>query len=205
MIAASRCWEPNMKKKILMILGHPDADSLCGLLAERYREGATESGASIRQINVGELDFDPVLHKGYKEIQPLEPDLLRAQADIQWAEHLVFLYPMWWGAMPAVMKGFIDRVFIPGFGFKFASSESYLPTPLLTGRSARLMITQDGPPLAIRLLFGNPAIQSMKGMTLEFCGIRPVRVSQFGSVKRATRARMILWKMQAKEMGRAQN
>lgn len=193
-----------MKKKILIILGHPDTDSLCSFLADRYREGAEESGAEVQQINLGALDFDPVLHEGYKKIQELEPDLLRAQELITWADHLVFAYPMWWGSMPAVMKGFIDRVFVPGFGFKFPSGTSYLPEQLLTGKSARLMITLDGPPLAIRLLFGNPAIQSMKGMTLEFCGVKPVRVSQFGSVKRATRARKILWKMQAKELGRAQ-
>ncbi len=194
-----------MKKKILIILGHPDPDSLCGMLAACYREGAVESEAEIRQINIGDLDFDPVLHKGYKEVQALEPDLRAAQEAIRWADHLVFLYPMWWGSMPAVMKGFIDRVFIPGFGFKFSTGEAYLPEQLLTGKSARLIITLDGPPLAIRLLFGNPAIQSMKGMTLEFCGIHPVRVMQCGSVKRATKARKILWKMQVREMGRAQN
>lgn len=193
-----------MSKRTLIIVGHPDTDSLCGLLADEYQYGAESAGAEVRRINLGGLDFDPVLHKGYKTIQKLEPDLLQAQQDILWAEHLVFVYPMWWGSMPALLKGFIDRTFHPGFGFKFHDSESYLWDKLLKGRSARLMVTLDGPPLAVRLLFSDPAIQAMKGMTLEFCGIKPVRVSQFGSVKRATKARRLLWRMEAEELGRKQ-
>lgn len=191
-------------KKTLVILGHPDTESYCGYLADRYAAGVEEAGAPLRRINLGELDFDPVLHKGYKEIQPLEPDLERAQDDILWADHLVWVYPMWWGGMPAVMKGFIDRAFLPSFSFKFKDETSYQWKGLLKGRSARLLITMDGPPLAIRLLFQDPAIGSMKGMTLGFCGVDPVRVSQFGSVKRATKARKILWRMEVEDLGRKQ-
>jgi len=191
-------------KNTLIIFGHPDPDSFCGVLADEYQYGAEDAGAEVRRLNVAELKFDPVLHKGYKTVQKLEPDLRRAQQEILWAEHLVFVYPMWWGSMPAVLKGFIDRTIHPGFGFKFHDSESYLWDKLLTGRSARLLVTLDGPPMAVRLLFSDPATQAMKGMTLEFCGIKPVGVSQFGSMKRATRARKLLWRMQVEEMGRKQ-
>jgi putative NADPH-quinone reductase len=192
-----------MSRNILLILGHPDAESFCGLLADEYVEGATGAGAEVRRIDLGRLRFDPVLHRGYKVIQKLEPDLVRAQQDILWAEHLVFVYPMWWGSMPALLKGFLDRTFLPGFAFKFYDEESYLWKGLLKGRSARIMITLDGPPVAVNLLYQSPAIKMMKGMTLEFCGLRPVRVNQFGSVKRATRARRILWKIEAGECGQA--
>lgn len=190
-------------RKILVILGHPDRDSLCGGLAGIYASAARESGAEVRELPLSGLRFDPVLHKGYKVIQALEPDLRRAQALIRWAEHLAFFYPMWWGSMPALLKGFIDRVFVPGFGFKFEHPGDYLPRQLLAGRSARLVITMDGPPLAIRLMFRDPAIHSMKGMTLEFCGVRPVHVTQLGNVKRASRARKLLWRMEMEDLGRA--
>jgi len=189
------------KKKIALILGHPDTESFCASLLDAYQQGAEASGAQVRRINVGDLTFDPVLHKGYKRIQRLEPDLKAAQKTIHWASHLVFAYPMWWGAMPGVLKGFIDRTILPGFGFQFDGETSYMWKGLLTGRSARLLITLDGPPLSIRLLFQDPAIHAMTGMTLEFCGVSPVRVSQFGSVKRATRARKLLWKIAARELG----
>jgi putative NADPH-quinone reductase len=193
-----------MPKNTLVILGHPDTDSFCASLARIYAAAAAETGAPVRTINLGELAFDPVLHQGYKTIQPLEPDLIAAQRDILWAHHLVFAFPLWWGTVPAVMKGFLDRAFHPGFGFQFHSGTSLLWTKLLAGRSARLLITMDGPPLIIRLLYRSPAVHMMKGMTLEFCGVSPVRVSQFGPVKRASRARRLKWQMDVEDLGRAQ-
>ncbi len=191
------------RKHVTVILGHPDNDTWCGTLAEVYAAGAESAGAKVRRIRLADLSFDPVLHKGYKTIQQLEPDLLKAQQDIAWANHLVFVYPMWWGSMPALLKGFMDRVFHPGFGFQFDSDTSYTWKKLLGGRSARLVITMDGPPRLIRLLYKDPAVHMMKGMTLEFCGIAPVQVTQLGPVKRATRARRLLWKMQVEDLGRA--
>jgi NAD(P)H dehydrogenase (quinone) len=189
------------KKKILVVLGHPDARSLCGALVKDYVAGARAGGAVVKQLTLSRMKFDPILHQGYKVVQSLEPDLLRAQKLIMWADHLVFAYPMWWGSMPALLKGFFDRAFHPGFAFKFATKDAYLWDKLLTGRSARVMITCDGPPLAIRLLYSNPAVQAIKGMTLEFCGIAPVRVSLYGGVKHATAARMHLWHRKAEEDG----
>ena len=191
-------------KKTLVILGHPDPDSFCASLARIYAAAAAAAGAPVRTLDLGDLRFDPVLHKGYKTIQPLEPDLLAAQEDVLWAEHLVFAFPLWWGAMPALLKGFLDRAFHPGFGFQFHSDTSLLWHKLLRGRSARLLITMDGPPVLIRLLYQNPGVHMMKGMTLEFCGVSPVRVSQFGSVKRASRARRLKWQMDVEDLGRQQ-
>lgn len=190
------------KRRILIILGHPDLESLNAATANTYEDAAEQAGHEVKRINLAELHFDPVLHKGYKVIQKLEPDLKEAQKLILWAEHLVFVYPMWWGSMPALMKGFIDRTFHPRFAFKFNSPESYLWDKLLKGRSARLIITTDGPPAAIKLLFSNPAVRAMKEMTLEFCGIQPVGVTMLGPVKRATKARQILWKIEVEELAR---
>lgn len=95
-----------MGKRVLVILGHPSDDSFCGALADAYVEAAKVSGAEVRQLRLGTIGFDPVLHDGYAKIQPLEPGLLQAQADILWAEHLAFVYPIWWGGIPALMKGF---------------------------------------------------------------------------------------------------
>lgn len=192
-----------MSAKVLVILGHPDSGSFCGALAREYVAGAESAGADVRLIELGKLNFDPLLRQGYRVIQPLEADLAAAQEAIRWAGHLVFVYPMWWGSMPALLKGFLDRTFLPGFAFQFHDETSYLWNGLLGGRSARLIITMDGPPLVIQLLYSSPAVQMMKGMTLEFCGISPVRVTPIGSVKRSTRARRILWKMEARELGEA--
>ena len=106
-------------KRILLILGTPKRDSLCHALAEAYSNGARGQGHVVRQLPLGELQFDPILREGFGQQQTLEPDLLEAQRQIHWAEHLVFVYPVWWGGVPALLKGFFDRTFLPGFAFKY--------------------------------------------------------------------------------------
>ena len=120
-----------MNKRILVILGHPAQDSLCGALAQAYVKGAEAAGHEVRSLALGSLRFDPILREGYNCIQPLEPDLLAAQEAITWAQHLVFVYPIWWGSIPALLKGFFDRVLLPGFAFRFRK-DSLMADGLLT-------------------------------------------------------------------------
>lgn len=111
----------------------------------------------MRQLKLGEMQFDPILRDGYNHSQTLEPDLLEAQRQIHWAEHLVFVYPVWWGGIPALLKGFFDRVFLPGFAFKYRN-RSQLWDKLLKGRTADLLVTLDTPPWYFRWIYGAPAI-----------------------------------------------
>jgi NAD(P)H dehydrogenase (quinone) len=174
-----------MKKKILIVLGHPNKDSFCGGLAESYKNGAVAAGAEVMEILVSDLDFDPVLHAGYKQVQELEPDLIRSQELIKWAEHIVFVYPTWWGTYPALFKGFLDRIFLPGFAFKYRKN-SLLWDKYLTGKSAHLIVTMDAPGWYYRLFYGSAGNKAMKKATLEFSGIKPVRTTAIGSVKMLT-------------------
>jgi putative NADPH-quinone reductase len=175
-----------MKKNILIILGHPDSNSFCGALADAYEAGAKAAGHEVERLSLGELVFDPVLHKGYAEIQPLEPDLLRAQQAITTAAHLVFVYPIWWGAPPALLKGFFDRTFLPGYAFRFSDASTTSWDRLLSKRSARLIVTMDTPPWYYRWVYRQPGHNQMKRTILDFCGIRPVTVMDFGPVKSST-------------------
>jgi NAD(P)H dehydrogenase (quinone) len=94
-------FESNKKKKVFILLGQEDKETLCGMLADAYEQGAKAAGHEVRRANIGDLHFDPILHKGYKVIQELEPDLKRVQEDITWSEHFVLIYPTWWSMMPA--------------------------------------------------------------------------------------------------------
>ena len=173
-----------MAKKIFVLVGHPDAETMSGALAAAYVEGAKSAGHEVRRTNIGDLAFDPILHKGYKVIQPLEPDLLKAQEDIKWADHIVVIYPNWWGTMPALLKGFFDRAFIPGFAFKFHKVD-YGWDGFLRGKSGRVIITMDTNPIMARLLFGDFSNEIRRAI-LGFCGISPVRESVFGPIKKFT-------------------
>lgn len=186
--------------RVLVILGHPAERSLSAAMAEQYRIGAQESGAEVRFIRLGAIQFDPILRHGYGASQPLEDDLVMAQEDIAWAQHLVFVYPIWWGAMPALLKGFIDRVFLPGFAFKYRRDSAWWDR-LLAGRSARLITLMDTPPWYFRWFFRMPGHHQMRRTILEFAGVKPVRISSFGAVRTADETQRTLWLDAAYRLG----
>lgn len=189
-----------MSKKILIVLGHPNKDTFCGSLAESYKKGAIQSGAEVKEIFISDLKFDPILHRGYKEIQELEPDLVQAQELIKWAEHLVFVYPTWWATMPALLKGFFDRVFLPGFAFKYRENSPYWDK-YLTGKSARVITTMDAPAWYNFLVYGNAGQKTIKRGTLQFCGIKPVKVTTIGGVKAMKKEQLTNWLTKAEKLG----
>lgn len=168
--------------KIYILLGHPDKDSFNGSLANAYEASAKAKGHEVRRQNIGDIKFDPILWKGYKEIQELEPDLLKAQENIKWCDHWVIIYPMWWGSMPALLKGFLDRVLLPGFAFKYHKNDPFWDK-YLKGKSAHIIRTSDAPTLWIWWVYRNCDINTLKHATLSFCGIKPVKVSVIGRVR----------------------
>jgi NAD(P)H dehydrogenase (quinone) len=185
-----------MGKRILVILGHPASNSFCGALAERYAQSAVRAGHEVRQLFLGTMDFDPVLREGYQLVQPLEADLRRAQADIVWAEHLTLVYPIWWGGIPALLKGFFDRVFLPGFAFKYREGKAF-PDKLLRGRSAHLLVTMDTPPWYYRWVYRMPGLHQVRKTTLAFCGIEPQRTLTFGPILGSSAGQRETWLLQA--------
>jgi NAD(P)H dehydrogenase (quinone) len=189
-----------MRKRVLIILGHPSEASLCGAIANAYLKGAQAAEHEVRFLSLGKLKFDPILRDGYNTIQALEPDLVAAQESIAWAEHIVFVYPIWWGSIPAILKGFFDRIFLPGFAFKFRK-EALMVDGLLKHRTAHLIATMDTPPWYYRLVYRMPGHNQMKRTILEFCGIKPVKISSFGPVKISTKAIREKWLSSAYTFG----
>ena len=187
--------------RILVLLGHPNNDSFCGGLADAYERGARDAGHEVERLNIGELEFDSNLAEGYNEIQGLEPDLVKAQELITWAEHLVIVYPTWWVSMPAILKGFFDRVFLPGYAFKYREN-SQLSDQLLKGRSARIVTTMDAPTWYYRLIYMNAGQHQLKYGILKFSGFSPVRSTMFGNVRYSTKEKRESWLRKLEELGR---
>ena len=169
------------KKKIFILLGHPDNDSLNGTLAGEYERGALEAGHEVRRMNLEEMNFDPVLHKGYKVIQELEPDLRAFQENIKWCDHLAVFYPTWFSTMPAKLKGLFDRTWLPKFAFHFRENGLGWKK-LLKGRSASMFVTSDTMPLMLRFIFGDTTNELRKGI-LWFAGFSPIYLHKFGYLK----------------------
>ncbi|MGR7814395.1 NAD(P)H-dependent oxidoreductase [Lacinutrix undariae] len=172
-------------KKILIINGHPDTESFNYGISSAYVKGVEKTDAIISQINITELEFNPNLKFGYRKRMELEPDLILAIEKIKKADHIVWVFPMWWYSYPAIMKGFIDRIFLPGITYQPIEGKA-LPEKLLKGKSARLIITADTPKWYDFLIMKSPAINQFKKGTLEFCGVSPVRITYIASIKNST-------------------
>ncbi|ADM71280.1 FMN-dependent NADH-azoreductase [Paenibacillus polymyxa E681] len=190
-----------MSKKILVIQGNPVAGSYGEALAQSYVKGAKAAGAEVRLLQLSALDFNPNLLGGYRNKLPLEPDLIQAQESIKWAEHLVFVFPIWWGSLPALMKGFIDRTIMPGFAFKYQKGKS-LPDKLLKGRTARLITTMDGPHWYYRFFQGQPGHRMMKDSTLHLCGVKPVRSTTIDLMNKLSDQQRNDWLSKVEQLGR---
>lgn len=169
-------------KKILIINGHPDNESFNFALVEAYKKGAISSGSEVKEIVVRDLDFNPNLQFGYRKRTVLEPHLIEAQQKIKWAEHIILVYPVWWGSIPAIMKGFFDRVFLPGFAFQKRENSIWWDK-LLKNKSARIISTLDQPGWYYWLVYSQPSNNAIKKSTLNFCGITPVKVTNIGPLK----------------------
>ena len=186
--------------RILVIAAHPQPHSLCAGLADAYADAARQQGAEVEVLRLAELRFDPVLRHGHHGEQPLEEDLQRAQQLLTWCDHLCIATPLWWGAAPALLKGFFDRALLPGFAFKYTKGP--FPRRLLSGRSARLLITSDSPAWYLRLFMGDSAVRAITDSTLRFCGFGPVRVSRFGPVRSSTPEKRDQWLRHAAHLAR---
>ena len=172
-------------KKVLIINGHPDKESYNTGLANSYYKGLKTTNSIIDRIDLFDLNFDPNLKFGYRKRCDLEPDLQDSIAKIKEADHLVWVFPMWWYSIPAQLKGFIDRTFLPGIAFESVEGKS-LPKKLFIDKTARLIITSDTPRWYDYLFMKSPAINQFKKGTLEFCGVKPVKVTYIAPIKNST-------------------
>lgn len=187
-------------KKIVIINGHPNPGSFNYALAAAYKKGAVTSGAQVTEINISELNFNPNLAYGYSKVMALEPDLLTSWNKIMEADHLVWIHPVWWGGMPAIAKGFIDRLFLPGMAYKYRK-DSVWWDKLLKGKTAHIITTLDQPGWYYRLFFGRPSVNQLRKSVLQFCGISPVKVSYIGIIKTAAAVQREKWLQQVYEFG----
>lgn len=192
------------RKHIFLLLGHPDKAGFCGEMADTYESAARAAGHSVHRLDIGDMRFDPILHKGYREVQPLEPDLEKFQRFLKESDHFVIIHPVWWVGMPALLKGLFDRAWLPGSEFRYIKTKTGKRTifwhRLMRGKTARIIISSGTPPWMVRLLPGNVNAQLKWGI-LWFAGFN-VWTTWFGSAEAIPEARKKRWLAKVERLAR---
>ncbi|MCP4208242.1 MAG: NAD(P)H-dependent oxidoreductase [Shimia sp.] len=191
------------QKRIFILNGHPAAESLTGSVADSYAEAARKAGHQVRMTNLHDLQFDPDYgFGGYVNQKPLEPELEQVLRDIEWSEHVVVATPMWWGGLPAKLKGLFDRALLPGRTFDTRNTTKLgLPAPMLTGRTGRVLLLSDTPGALFRIFYRSALIVQIWKQILEFVGIKPVKVTQFAAASHPKDGVVDKWLKQAAKIG----
>ncbi len=191
-------------KKIFILLGHPDKVGICGAFADTYEAAAKEAGHEVYRMNIGEMQFDPILHKGYRAMQELEPDLKTFQEHVTWADHFVVIYPVWWVGVPAILKGLFDRAWLPGSAFRYIKTKAGKRTifwhRLFRGKTARIIMASGTAPWIVRFLPGNVNAQLRWGI-LWFAGFS-VRTTWYGPSENTPEKKKAKWMKNIKALGR---
>ncbi len=169
-----------MMRRIAIIQGHPDSagNHLLHAMADAYAEGAAAAGHEVRRIEVAKLEFQLLRTQVEFETGIIPATLVRPQEDMRWAEHWLFLFPLWHGTMPALLKGFLEHIFRPGFAMEY--KKAGFPKRLLAGRSARIVVTMGMPVLLYRWYFGAYGVRGFERSMLSFAGIRPIHENLYG-------------------------
>jgi putative NADPH-quinone reductase len=191
-----------MSKNILVIQGHPDASHphLCHALAQAYENGARQAGHAVETLELAQLDFPLLASQHDWQHGAVPPTLAPAQRAILRADHLVLVYPLWLGDMPALLKGFLEQVARPGFAIDPAARNPLHPG-LLTGRSARVAITMGMPATVYRLYFRAHSLKCLKRNILGYVGIAPVRASLIGGAGDIAALRVERWLGRMRRLG----
>lgn len=193
--------------RILVLVGTPLAGSLNHALAHSYAEAARAGGADVRVIDLANDTVPPHpstraetrLPRSDADV-PLTPEVAAYVADVEWADHLTVFFPQWWGSYPAVLKAWIDRVFLSGFAFRYRPKGRFWDK-LLTGRTARIVMTMDSPRFWTALMYRDAPIRSLRTATLEYSGIKVRAVTRLSEVRHRTDADRERWVRRTAALG----
>ena len=192
-----------MKKNILIIQGHPDnsRQHFCHVVGNKYESAARSAGHTVKQLNIAGLDFPLLSSKEEFDTEQPCSDIQSAQNQITWADHVVVIYPLWLGDMPALVKAFWEQVLRPDFALS-ESKDDKPPKKLLKGKSARIFVTMGMPAAIYRWYFKAHTVKSLKRNILSFCGFKPVNFTLIGGVDEGNKDQLYYELSNASHLGR---
>jgi putative NADPH-quinone reductase len=192
-------------KRVYILNGHPAEKSLNRALAESYAEAARNAGHQVRLTHLHDLQFDPDFEfGGYKNLKPLEHSLEQVLDDIEWSQHMVLTTPMWWGGLPAKLKGLFDRALLPGRTFDTHKTDWMgMPTPMLTGRSGRMIVTSDTPGWFLGFAYRSALLRQLRDQIFGFVGIKPAKITYFSGASHPKEGVVDRWLKEVQRRGAA--
>jgi putative NADPH-quinone reductase len=182
-----------MTRRILIVDGHPDPnfERFCHALASAYAKGAESAGHEVRRIAISQIEI-PFLRTREEWANANPPRAIaQAQRDILWAEHLVIIFPLWAGTMPALLKAFFEQVFRPGIAVEKELGKMW--PGLLRGKSARVVVTMGMPAWFYRSFYRAHGVKSLERNILRFSGIRSIAETLIGSIETSDEAVRKKW------------
>ncbi|WP_299684678.1 NAD(P)H-dependent oxidoreductase [uncultured Tateyamaria sp.] len=190
-------------KRITVLDGHPGANSLSRLFTDTYAQAAQDAGHHVRVVRLSDLEFDMDFGDGgYTNWKPLEPQIEAVLKDLEWADHVVMAAPIWWGGLPAKLKGLIDRILLPGRAYDTRNLNKLgMPSPMLTGKTGRIILTSDSPRWFMRLAYGSAILRQLTGQVFGFVGIKPTRFTYFAGASHPKPGLIDRWTAQVQKIG----
>ena len=186
--------------KVAILVGNPLHDSYCEALGKAYQRGAESGGHQAEVFLLGRMNFDAILREGYRREQPLEPDLAKARAAFAACDHVVIIFPLWCGDMPALLKGFFERILQADL-LAVQKSGGKASWKMFKGKSARIVMTMGMPGWFYRWYFGAHALKLLKRNILQFIGIKPVRSTVYGMIEAVSDDTRKQWLREVEAMG----
>ena len=190
--------------KIMIVVGHPVHRTFCAAIGHAYEKGALAAGHEAKLFLLSEMDFDPILRDGFRKEQPLEPDLRLAYQSLASCDHLVLIFPLWCGDMPALLKGFIERILQPDLIAR-ENTETAMNWNIFPNKTARIVMTMGMPVSIYRWWYGGYALKLLTRNILHFIGIKPVRHTLYGMIGTSKPAARERWLREIEALGKAAN
>ncbi|WP_430612555.1 NAD(P)H-dependent oxidoreductase [Flavobacterium sp. JP2137] len=184
--------------KVVIVFNHPYDGSFCNAILESVTNGLTKGKHQVDLIHLDKDNFNPVMTaadlKSFRDKMPTDPKVIEYSNRIKNADHLIFIFPIWWELMPAMTKGFVDKVIFPGLAYDYTNAGNTRMKPLWNNVKGITMITtMNTPDYLYGLLFGNAIKKAMIVGTFWKIGFKNRKWISYNQVKQVSMEKRKKW------------
>lgn len=185
--------------RIFLLNGHPDPspERFCSAVLESYAAGAHRSGHEVRRLDLGAMDFPLIKTAEQSNKGEVAPDALRVQDALQWANHIVLVFPLWLDDQPALLRALFEQVFRYGFVHENFDQNK----KRLKGKTAHTIVTMGVSAWEYRFKSRCYGVRMLETGLWKYAGIRPVRRTLIGSIHGIDERARKAWLRKIQESG----